>query len=850
MKTNILLLVSFLGFIFNSLSCTSQGTSVSNNSEKSRNIASSSYYEELFTETAESCAAANYVNCSKRKNARELTTAEIEDIATSKNLNTGSGFKSAELIIDNDVAFDKKLQAIQNAKKEIRMVYFIYANDDSSALITKALIEKAQAGIKVKLLVDFITNFSNFDLFAMMAKEGRGNIDIRFYNFPSARILRDAVFTTMSCPDDPNPGSKNCYKSKESRMSDKADSNFFSQLFLAGLYGKSGTALKVSLGLGGQISKDDFKKKEGEDDINIEKLKEFFELLFQAQVKNNFLAKVKLQFAMIAYGKDLNPLVNQLTGRLPIINDSKPLFSTNASHGEEWDHLTDYVHHKLIIVDGSEFQLGGRNIEDSYHMKERVSGRGKYIFQDTDFHAVTATGAVKSIENSFDRMFNFGDMVASLDKVNKYIPYKYITNSEALNQAALGCSDKIKKGLYTKENADQCVIKDIELAKGFLSDENRIISVKKQLLLSVDNYNQKYLQVHKKNYKDNWRRQTYTEGVSDSLNESDLKNAEFYYFENTPYDVKSKSLSRRVGAKFKRDEKYNKNIHELWYKELENSCRVSQNENREVQVVFHNAYLMMPSGLMYTMAKMMNGTFGDCSKVKVTFLTNSFETTDLNIINIFARYQMVQLFKYYQGLLDYQKVIQNNPRLAGPFKSWFPKLEYYEYKASAMGSGISLHTKLAVFGNDIFVGSANLDIRSYYMDTNNGVLIRNAIDLKNQYLSYINEMLKDTSRTQNMTAEFSSYTEKKADEENNQILNTMLARWDKKNRINEAKKKALVEIMDKLGSHIAFTTFKLLTYKSGDDYVDMFNESDKYDEQTRGTIRRISNEFNNLFKVL
>jgi phosphatidylserine/phosphatidylglycerophosphate/cardiolipin synthase-like enzyme len=856
-----LILISTLSCL-SILSCTSSEKSAQEATSENRDVASiaysadDAYFEELFSETAEQCSSVNFINCGKRKSARELTREEIQEIATTGNLNVGSKFKEAQLIVDNDVSFDKKLSAISNAKKEIRMVYFIYANDDSSALITNALIKKAQEGVRVKLLVDFITNFGNYDLFATMMKEGvdrkgNKNIDVRFYNFPAADILRDAVFTTLPCPNDDKPGAKSCYKDKKKKMESMGDTNFFSKLFLAGLYGKSATALKISIGMGAQVTKEDFAKKEGEEEIDIEKLKDFFQLLYEAQVKGNFFAKVKLQFAMIAYGSQLNPLVNQLTGRLPIIKEQSlitKIFSSKPSHSDLWDHLTDYVHHKLIVVDGREFQLGGRNIEDSYHMKSRVSGKGKYIFKDTDFHAVTEAGGAKSIEASFDRMFNFEEMVAKADRVEKYIPFKYIANSNQLGYAAMQCGEKIAKGLVKESAMDKCILKGAEQVPGYANDEARFAAVKSGLEAAVTNYNDKYLA--NKSYRDSWKKNSKTTKFSDNLSEKDLNTAEIYYLENTPYDVKAKNLVRRIGAKFKRDESYNKNIHQLWYKELENACRLSQEQESEVRVVFHNAYLMMPSGLMYTMAKMMNGTFGDCSNVRVTFLTNSFETTDLNVVNIFSRYQMIQLFRYYSGMKNYEKTLWSSPRALKKHKGWNPKLEYFEYKASSMGTGISLHTKLAVFGNDVFVGSANLDVRSYFMDTNNGVLVRNAQDLKNDYLKYVDSIISDKSQAQELTAHFASYTEERALQENEAILKAMLARWDKKGRINEAKKQVILKSIDNLGTRISGATFKILTYRGGEDYADMFNENEKLDSESKKGLRRISNEFNDLFKVL
>lgn len=79
-----------------------------------------------------------------------------EQLASAANIPVTEG----EIITNNDVAFQKKLSMIESAKREIRMVYFIYQNDVSSSRLNEALIAKAEAGVKVSLMVDFITNYS------------------------------------------------------------------------------------------------------------------------------------------------------------------------------------------------------------------------------------------------------------------------------------------------------------------------------------------------------------------------------------------------------------------------------------------------------------------------------------------------------------------------------------------------------------------------------------------------------------------------------------------------------------------------------------------------------------------
>jgi putative cardiolipin synthase len=116
-----------------------------------------------------------------------------------------------------------------------------------------------------------------------------------------------------------------------------------------------------------------------------------------------------------------------------------------------------------------------------------------------------------------------------------------------------------------------------------------------------------------------------------------------------------------------------------------------------------------------------------CGNVSVTIVTNSIKTTDLNIVNILSRHSMKAFFDH----------INNNRHI-----SKGANIKYYEYTAGNADTTLSLHTKISVFGDDLFIGSANADVRSYMMDTNNGLFIRNAPNLVNDYVSWIKHLIE------------------------------------------------------------------------------------------------------------
>ncbi len=793
---------------------------------------------------------------------KEFSNSEVASLASVPNLN----LQDARLIQDNDASFQSKLAMIQSAHREIRMVYFIYADDDSSSVISNALIKKAQSGVKVKLLVDFITNYNKFDHFQMMENEGKGNLSVHYYNFPTRAILEDAKYITLPCPaKTSNPGPYECAEFKRSLMAQISNVEVtpFSKMFLAGLYGRSGTALKISLGYGAQINPEDYKKSAPSSKEDRQHIFEFLKLLKSAAT-GDLASKIKLSLALSAHSEALNPLMNEITGRLPLNNHSD---TDNSTRSAAWDHLTDYTHHKLLIVDGREFQLGGRNIEDSYHMKSRakVSGRedkGKYIFMDTDFWAqARQPGDLHGIEATFDKLINFKALVVTSDRVAEILPNNLIKNTSSASEkipsasemATGACLQKAKVGAIQPDTLGSCIDQTLPMMKGYESPAVRMQAAYKAMLKGEEIYNTKYRAV----LKNNFRNQPWSNGV-DHLSASDLATAQFSYVENISYDRKNESL-RKTGSRIGFEGKYNKNIHALWYRGLENACQVSRNENRDVRIIFHSAYLFMPSGMMVRLAKMLNGDYGDCMRVKVTFLTNSFATTDLNVINIAARYQMRALMQRAVQAKAYAEQFErtNGRRYERP-----PTLEYFEYNPFSEGSGLSLHTKISLIDQDMTIGSANADVRSYYMDTNNGIFIRGAKELNYSYTKFIDGLINDRSQTTEgmITNRGGMKFENMSDEflhaQNLYILDLGMKRFDKKgkhiritgneNAKDTAQKQnrqnLIIREIEGIGARITQDSNRLLKFR------EEFGQGDS--SQAQEQLNKVANDFDDMFKLL
>jgi hypothetical protein len=331
--------------------------------------------------------------------------------------------------------------------------------------------------------------------------------------------------------------------------------------------------------------------------------------------------------------------------------------------------------------------------------------------------------------------------------------------------------------------------------------------------------------------------------AADDLSVADMKSAEIYYIENTSFNVNAKEQFRRMGSRIGAEAQFNKNIHALWYRSLENVCKASRDEQKNKRIILHSAYLFMPSGMVHRIAKMLNGDYGDCSRVRLTFLTNSFQTTDLNVINVFARYQLIQLFKHYGGMVAYEKSFNET---GFKYKRWFPTVDYFEYNASSVGTGVSLHTKLSLLGDDMIIGSANADIRSYYMDSNNGVFIRNALELNRDYTTFIDDIISDKTKSSEWTNKFAAYTPEMVQSENKFILTAMLKRFDKKGLVNANKKKVILETVDRIGERISMTTYELLNFRGR--FLNM--DQEKNSSNLEMELNKIANDFDDLFKYL
>lgn len=692
----------------------------------------------------------------------------------------------AMVLTDNDDAFASKLRLIESAHESLDLAYYIFADDYSSSRLTKALIEAAQRGVRVRLLLDYHSNYTRLDWFSMMQQRGgvgKGSLEVRFFNRPSKNIVKDAVFLTMGCGEVQQPETGQCDTAKfaeiESRFALEATvdqsvagrniSNLNiggSGLFLSGLYAKNPQLMALAISEGQGLDPQQLQGDSTADQGDLARLKTLGRIYFDARYGGGLgraVAQIKLSAIGLLYAEEVDPVYAAFTGYLPVERGQ-----STADARRDWRYLTEYLHHKFLLADASALLLGGRNVEDSYHMRPNPLTR-KYVFRDTDM-LVRLKTADTTLTASFDRLWDFDLMVVNLADVRRHAPNDFVVATKA---AAAACETAPQRD---DNAAARC--RDTALAKARQRKlSQRLAGERRRMLANASTFLTRYRPAAAKDRSPQF-------AVDPS--------AVLHYIENLPLQRRPDSTSnqRGYGADNGREGDSGKHIHALWLSALREVCTLAEMD-RPQRVIMHNAYFFPPSNLWERAARMIDGS-EDCGDVTITVLTNSIETTDLNVVNIAARHSI-------KAFADFAKQSRHPQRGA--------RFEYYEYlpPADAGGSQLSLHSKVLLIGPHLFIGSANADVRSYMMDTNNGLLIRNAPTLVSTYGDWVQSLLDDPSLTRDKTTYFQSTPRPQMLQEDKQTLRSILAkyraeRWIKDVNQQQSLENALENILDKIYS--------------------------------------------------
>lgn len=749
----------------------------------------------------------------KTNEARPLTDAEIVSVSSSGPLKT----KGVKVLVDNDAAFDEKINAIRSAGPgdTVRLSYYIYSDDHSSSVMFKELIAAAQRGAKVKLFADLIMNYKYMDLFVYMNSVSRGNIESRFFLSLSPKLLRDLNYLTRPCPPVKGKVTKStCSDAKWAELRQNPGADAYGKLLLSGMLGRSANAVKFAVTEGQQLDLAALAKGGGASKDETQQLIDFLKLVVKSKLQNDSTAGIKVALAYMFYGEKLNPVMNQINGMIPLEQQGDSSF-------EDWEHITDFTHHKFLMIGDRFLQIGGRNIENSYHTKPSPLTQ-KYIFKDVDA-SVQITAGGGEVTRAFDEFWSYRPLTFSMNEVLDMAPNDFVTNPVAAGKAVAQCA----KGAYgAKRRAEtaRCLEKALYNQKEYQNREQRMQAAARLLDERAAGY-----ATYKKVVNETWSK---SGDVSGRLSANDVKKAFVTYIENLHFD-RRKPADRRprvFGVKPGEELNSGKYLHYLWLRGLEHVCASTaesfkKNPDQPRQrVILHSAYFLPPGIMMNTLAKMINGTW-DCRGVRLTILTNSLETTDLNVINLLGRYQMTAFYNLYSQRLTlfgseiYKDDRSQDPRFNKNSRSngRAAVVDYFELKSMSDDAHVSLHAKVMILGNnDAMVTSANGDIRSYYMDTNNGIYLRNVPDFVREYTQWLDGMIRDRAKTNSRVKEFTAggvtvdETLRRLHAEDRAMIDAFLKKrgWDKK--VKPAHMKQVHQVIEEVTEMIFDSTRKMM----------------------------------------
>lgn len=656
------------------------------------------------------------------------------------------GFSRARVITENDEAFLSKLSMVESASSTIDLAYYIFADDNSSSALARALIDAAKRGVRVRLLLDYASTYANLDLYSMIQSEGNqgsGSLEVRFYNRPTRNMVMDAAYVSMRCGD--LDAAENCSDAKMAEIeaqfaaetiegrpaAELGISNLNvagSGIFLSGFYSKKPDLMALAVMQGRELPSANSSGPE----ITAQQLQSLIKLAriyWRSRTGNVFqrlVAKIQLAVVSLVAGDVVDPLYQFIAENLPV--ERRNL----REAARDWNFSTDYLHQKLLLVDRTYVELGGRNVEDTYHLLDKQLGSGMR-FMDTDVR-IEATSGGSSIEQAFERIWNLRQMVASLPEVRQHAPNDFAANMDSVSQA----NEKCPAGTAD----DSCFEREFAALALDLADREAL--------------RYETMQARADYFRDTLRG-TMRAQTADSL-EID-SGAQIYYIENIPFsgEYGSAPEGRSFGAENGQEARSGKRIHSVALAGMQSACLTATAEQPK-RVILNNAYFFPPSNLVNILARMLDGSL-DCRHVELTVVTNSRETTDLAVVNMLGRHVAFAFTDYLRSLRD--------PERGATFR-------YYEMQPNTGPVRHSLHSKVWVLGDDLIVGSANADVRSYMMDANNAVVIRHAPDMLRRYVEMIDATLGDPAMARELSDYYLSTPRAQAIEEDREMFRGLI----------------------------------------------------------------------------
>lgn len=93
---------------------------------------------------------------------------------------SSEGLSGFQMLVDASLAFDARVAVIRNAEKSIDVQYYLIRDDETGLAFAKELIDAANRGVRVRLLIDDLYTSGKEELFFSLSQVA--NIEVRLFN--------------------------------------------------------------------------------------------------------------------------------------------------------------------------------------------------------------------------------------------------------------------------------------------------------------------------------------------------------------------------------------------------------------------------------------------------------------------------------------------------------------------------------------------------------------------------------------------------------------------------------------------------------------------------------------------
>ncbi|EGU33287.1 hypothetical protein VII00023_21939 [Vibrio ichthyoenteri ATCC 700023] len=118
---------------------------------------------------------------------------QLADHYVSENNNTSTSLTGFYPLSDGQEALLARIALIENSQHTLDLQYYIYRDDSTSSLLTHAIYQAAERGVRVRILLDDMQTRSDSDMASLAAHD---HIELRLFNAFDNRVLRLLDFVT------------------------------------------------------------------------------------------------------------------------------------------------------------------------------------------------------------------------------------------------------------------------------------------------------------------------------------------------------------------------------------------------------------------------------------------------------------------------------------------------------------------------------------------------------------------------------------------------------------------------------------------------------------------------------